>query len=52
MRLACCDADDSNDELSNDHSESTPDQDTPTAESFDHVEAEGRRTNVHEGGDE
>jgi hypothetical protein len=51
MRLASCNADNANDELSNYHAQSTPDENTAAAIRLDHVEAKRGGANVDEGDD-
>ena len=52
MRLASCNTDYANNELSNDDAQSTPNENTAAAKRFDHVEAKRDGADVDEGGDQ
>jgi len=52
MRLTSSDTNDADNELSNDHAQSTPDENTTTTEGFDHIETERSGADVDESGDE
>ena len=52
MRLAGCNTNDADDELSNNHAQSTPDENAATTIRFDHVETKRGGADIYEGGDQ